>query len=103
MSKNIRTLYLYIISFITLGMMVIGFVSFVNGIASYAFPTVSGYYSYDDDEYFKYNDEYIQDKKDDKRESLRNTISSFAVIAIGTPLFVYHWKKASSLDTNKEV
>ncbi len=95
MSNNIRTLYLYLISFITLGMIVIGSISLVNGIASYAFPKVSSYYEYRDDLEYLYNPKYIQDKKEAQRDSLRNAISSVAVIAIGTPLFMYHWKRAS--------
>ena len=43
MSKNIRTLYLYVVSFITLCMMVGAFVGIVNTTVSYFAPNVSYY------------------------------------------------------------
>ncbi len=102
MSKNIRVLYIYIVSFITLGMIVIGSISFVNGVASYMFPKAYGYGSYAKDENFKYDTEYIQSRKNNQRDSIRNSISSLATVALGTPLFIYHSKKASTLTDSKE-
>lgn len=93
MTKNIRTIYLYLVSFITLGMMVMGIIYFVNSISNYAFPTVHSYYDYREDKDFKHNDEYIKSLNKEKRKALRNTISSVAVVAVAAPLYAYHSKK----------
>ena len=98
MSNNIRTIYLYIVSFISLVMIVGGIMSFVYSVVSYNYPVVSGYYSYKENEMFKYEDEYIEDKKQAERESLRNSILSVAVIGVGVPIHIYHWKKAKNVE-----
>ncbi len=94
MSKNIRVIYLYIVSFITLGMIVVGSIYFVNSISSYCFPVVSSYYSYKDDIDFMYNDKYIDSVKSEKRGALRNVISSIAIVGVSAPIYIYHSKKA---------
>lgn len=99
MAKNIRILYLYIVSFIALSMIVIGFISTVNAIASYCYPVVYYYYGsyYDSDDDYNYNynysEELARETRNEKRESLRQGISYSAVTVVGTCLFTYHWKK----------
>ncbi len=92
MSKNIRIIYLYLVSFIALGMIVIGFITTVNSVSSYFFPIVN-YYSYYGEDSYNYDEEIAIRTRNAKKESIKNAISSFTVIAIGTPLFIYHWKK----------
>lgn len=112
MSKNIRTLYLYIVSFIALSMIVGGIVSTVTAVASYNYPQVYYYYSdtkynydyneYDNKDYYSnsttqtqenYNQELLKRITTKKREHLRGIFSSVAVVIVGTPLFMYHWGK----------
>lgn len=101
MAKNIRILYLYVVSFIALVMIVVGFISTVNSIASYCYPVVYYYhsssYDYDDYKYTNYDNSYAEglarETRNEKRESLREGISYSAVTVVGTCLFVYHWKK----------
>lgn len=87
MSKNIRTLYLYIVSFIALGMIVIGFVCTVNACASYFFPVVN-YYDMSDSQ-----EEMLIRERNKKTESIKEAISSGTVVAIGIPLYLYHFGK----------
>lgn len=105
MATNIRIIYLYVVSFIALAMIVVGFVSTVNAIASYCYPVVyyygSSYYSDKDDYTYYYEDRYYEEElavetRNEKRESLREGISYFAVTAVGVCLFGYHWNKIQS-------
>ena len=101
MAKNVRILYLYIVSFIALVMIVVGFVSTINAITSYFYPVVyyygGNYYSDKDDYTYYSNDRYAEElareTRNEKRESLREGISYFSVTAVGSCLFAYHWKK----------
>ena len=95
MTNNIRTIYLYIISFITLGMIVGGIASVVNNITLYYYPTSyiffnehnSNDYIYD---YSESNEKKIQ-RENYKREKIKNTIVSVAVVIIGGIMYKYHW------------
>ncbi len=101
MAKNIRIIYLYVVSFIALVMIVMGFIFTVNAIASYCCPVVyyyGGNYYSDKDDYSYYSDtryyeELARETRNEKRESLREGISYFATLTVGTCLFTYHWKK----------
>ena len=97
MAKNIRIIYLYIVSFIALAMMVIGFIYTVNAIASYCYPVVyyyGSYYDYDEENYnYDYNEELARETRNEKRECLREGISYASVTVVGTCLFAYHWRK----------
>lgn len=101
MAKNIRIIYLYIVSFIALAMIVMGFVATVNAIASYCYPVVyyygDSYYSDKDDYSYNSDDRYYEElaieTRNEKRESLKEGISYCAVTIVGTCLFTYHWKK----------
>ena len=96
MAKNIRILYLYLVSLIALVMMVVGFISTVNRVASYYYPVVY-YYPYDkyDNNTYAYNyDEGLaRETRNEKRENIKEAISYSAVTVVGTCLFTYHWKK----------
>ena len=56
MTNNIRTIYLYIVSFITLGMIVGGIASIVNNVTSYYYPESYIFFSEDSS-----NSDYIYD------------------------------------------
>jgi len=92
MAKNIRIIYLYIVSFIALVMIVMGFISTVNAIASYCYPVVY-YYGNSYGDVDNYTEELAIRTRNEKRESLREGISYCAVTVVGTCLFTYHWKK----------
>ncbi|MDD2627705.1 MAG: hypothetical protein PHR25_01365 [Clostridia bacterium] len=94
MSKNIRILYLYIISFIALCMIVGGFIGTVNGIASYYHPSVYHYYTeYNNASDSTYKENYEIRKRNAKRDSIKESITTASIVVIGAPLFMYHWSK----------
>lgn len=91
MSKKIRIIYLYLVCLISLFLIVGGIVFTVNAVAQYFFPT-NYYYS---SSYYSYNERKIEEENT-KRANLRNAISSFALIAVSSPIFIYHWKKVEA-------
>lgn len=80
-SKDIRILYLYIISFIALLTIMFSVSSLVDNITRYAFPTD---YSFNQEtsEEVKYNYQI---------RTLRQIFTSGAIILIAAPLYLYHW------------
>lgn len=118
MSKHIRTLYLYIVSFVTLCMVVGSFIGIVNTTVAYIYPNVNyygGVYPMSDssvvssgtnvtttsstaienekkavEEYKKglANEELMQ-----KTRSLKSIFGAIAVLVVSVPLFIYHFGK----------
>lgn len=98
MSNNFRTIYLYIVSLITLGMIVGGIVSTVNNITSYFYPDSYVFFSetaYGFDDEYKYDYETAQNnlirRENYKNEKIKNTVVSVAVIVVGSIMYKYHW------------
>lgn len=96
MTNNVRTIYLYIVSFITLGMIVGGIASIVNNVASYYYPDAYIFFSEDSSDsdyiydYSETNERKIQ-RENYKSERIKNAIVSAAVIVIGAIMYKYHW------------
>ena len=101
MQSNFRIIYLYIVSLITLSMIIGGIVSAVYNIVSYIYPTSSVFYddqtssdySYnynDTDNYNSTTNKQIR-KNNYKREKIKNAVVSIAVIIVGGILYKYHW------------
>ena len=91
MSK-IRTIYLYLVCLITLFMAIGGFISGIHYIAECFFPT-----SYSDP--FKLSPSYTSGNsylENEKIRSAKASITSFALVAVACPIFMYHWKKVES-------
>ena len=98
MGNNVRTIYLYIVAFITLAMIVTGITSAVNNIASYFFPDAYVFfeddnnYSYTYDNYdYDYEEELEIERENYKTEKIKNTVVSLVVIIIGAIMYKYHW------------
>lgn len=96
MTNNIRTFYLYIVSFITLGMIIGGITSFVNNITLYYYPdsyiffnenSSNNDYIYD---YSESNERKIQ-RENYRSEKIKNSVVSVVVVAIGIIMYKYHW------------
>ena len=93
--NSIRTIYLYIVCFITLGMVVSGIASVVNNIASYYYPDSYVFFENKYDNYvYDYSEEEENEieKENFKNERIKNAIVSGAVIIIGGIMYKYHWK-----------
>ena len=105
MNNNIRTIYLYIVSLVTLGMIVGGIVSLVNNVSLYFFPDDIAFYqeesnqnyNYYDDYYNSYETDYTEaqeneiEKENYRTKQIKNATVSFAVIIIGVIMYKYHW------------
>lgn len=104
MANNFRTIYLYIVSLITLGMVVGGIISTVNNITSYFYPDSYAFFEQESGNTYIDDDDYEYDYDNDttennqvKRENYRNgkiknTVVSIAVAAVGGIMYKYHWK-----------
>ena len=79
-SKNIRTVYLYAVCFITLMMVIGGVIATVDAVATFYYPPTWG----------------------NQTDRMRNIINSIAVWAISAPIFTLHWWQALKL-RKKEV
>ena len=99
MKVSVRLIYLYLFSFVGLLIVVIGSVQLVNlGLKVFVFPE-SDRYDYTapaipgekiataDAEMMK-----NQAARDQKRNRQRDLANSIAMIAVGLPLYLYHWK-----------
>lgn len=105
MANNFRTIYLYIVTLITLCMIVGGIVSTVNYITSYFFPDSYVFFEEDNNDYsVDYNNSYnnyndyseqtnrLIKQNNYKKEQIKNAVVSIAVITVGSILYRYHWK-----------
>lgn len=112
-SKNVRTIYLYLVCLITLFLMVGGFISAIYEFSNLIFPT-SYYSTYSED--FKYDSEYKdltgqaaleyeQQYKEqwekekaaqllrERNRTIKDIIYSFAFVAVSLPIYAYNWRK----------
>ena len=102
MSNNFRTIYLYIVSLITLCMIIGGIVYTVNNITAYFYPdsyvffeeeTTNNYtnsYPVKEDDYNSERNKQIR-KDNYKKERIKNAVVSIAVITVGAIMYRYHW------------
>lgn len=100
MQINIRLIYLYLFSFVGLLVVVIGSVQLVNlGMKVFVFPE-SDKYEYmtpavmPDGEKGKIDEKQMQAQaaRDQRRNRQRDLSNSLAMIVVGLPLYLYHWK-----------
>ena len=102
-SKNIRTLYLYIISFLSLMAIIYSSVSLVEKITNYFYPVAyydsyNSYNTYDLNEKYTTQDEYnvISAKDTDKRnvqiQTIKDVFTDLAILLVATFIYSYHWK-----------
>jgi len=103
MTNSFRTIYLYIVSLITLSMIIGGIVSTVNNVTSYFCPDSyvffetekeTNTYNYDT----SYNNNDFETTRNNmirrdnyKKEKIKNAVVSIAVIIVGSIMYRYHW------------
>ena len=112
-SKNVRTIYLYLVCLITLFLMIGGFISAIYEISNLIFP--SSYYStyledikYDSEykdlegqEAIKYEQQYKEqwEKENaaqilrERNRTIKDIIYSFAFVVVALPIYAYNWRK----------
>lgn len=103
MKFNLRLLYLYLFSFVGLLIVVIGGIQMVNlGLKTFVFKDVDKYEiypSYPEKEGMAVeNVEEMQarQERESTRQKQREFSNSLAMITVGLPLYLYHWKTIQS-------
>lgn len=111
-SNNIRTLYLYIVSFLSLMAIVIGTVYLVERVTNYIYPVD---YAYDitlekiSPDTGAYPDQVnntptIEEQKANAQIStLRDIFTALAIILVSAPLYTYHWTMVQKERKREEV
>ena len=116
MKFNIRLIYLYLFSFVGLIVFVIGCVRLVDlGLKVIVFKNADIYVSYPVTPYKDVNDarskeqialENEQQQKfqveESKRNRQREVSSSLAMIIVGGPLYLYHWRSIQKENKNSQ-
>lgn len=99
MKLNIRVLYLYLFSFIGLLIVTFGSISIVDiGLKTYIFKEADRYEIYvpeikqEDQEQPSKEEIEERQNKELTRNRQRELSNAIAMIAVGTPLYIYHWK-----------
>lgn len=112
-SKNVRTVYLYLVCLITLFLAVGGIISAIYEAANFIFPT-SYYSTYQED--FKYDVEYenlteqakieyeqkykeqwekenVAQLLRERNRNIKDIIYSLAFVVVALPIYAYNWRK----------
>lgn len=100
MSK-LRSIYLYLVSFVSLMMIIMGVIFTVQNITDVMFPTNYYYEMYPAEKTGDLSEEEKQQYEENQKkyyentivESKKNVAKSVAVVVVALPTFVYHWRK----------
>ncbi len=103
MKLNLRLLYLYLFSFVGLLIVVIGGIQMVNlGLKTFVFRDVDKFEIYptipEKDGMLAEDPAVTQARQDREstRQKQREFANSLAMISVGLPLYLYHWKTIQS-------
>jgi glucan phosphoethanolaminetransferase (alkaline phosphatase superfamily) len=99
--NKLRNIYLYLVSFVSLMMIIGGLIFTVQNITDVIYPTNTYYEPYPVDkgntlteEEKKLNEEnkkkYDENRRMDSRKSVAKSV---AVVVVALPVFAYHWRK----------
>lgn len=99
---DIRTVYLYLVCFVSLMMIIVGGVEGVQAIGNYFYPQ-PGPYLYEPklkDSNFppEVIQQQIQEEKERQERQARynqfqRVLSSVALMGVGLPVYLYHWRR----------
>jgi hypothetical protein len=100
MSK-LRNLYLYLVSFVSLMMILMGIIFTVQNITDVMFPTnynyemispeKTGTLSVEEKKLYEENQKKLEENRN--IENKKNVAKSIAVVVVALPTFAYHWIK----------
>jgi hypothetical protein len=105
--RIVKIIYLYIFSFIGLVLIVIASVKLVNlGLKTFIFTEIDQYYMYPsakqastvkDSDYIEPDPEEVAafNRRQLKQQREREAADALAMLIVGTPLYLYHWKLAT--------
>lgn len=105
MKLNIRVLYLYLFSFVGLIIVVIGGITLVNlGLKTFVFKDADKYPVYTDmtlpkeEQGMNLEEQQKMQNAESMRQKQRELSNAIAMISVGIPLYLYHWKKIQKED-----
>lgn len=101
---DIRRIYLYLVSFATLMMMIVGTVQFLQGIVNITYPQPGPTYTElemkypPNDNIKKLNTEEIKERAAVERAQqryyeVRSMINNLILFLVALPVYLYHWRK----------
>ena len=98
---KLRNLYLYLVSFVSLMMILVGIIFTVQNITDVIFPTnyyyetlpteKTGNVSVEEQKNYEENQKRYEENRN--IESKKNVAKSIAVVIVALPTFAYHWRK----------
>lgn len=101
---DIRRIYLYLVSFATLMMMIVGTVQFLQGIVNISYPQPGPTYSEIEMKYSP-NDNVKKPTPEELKErataeraqqryyEIRSMINNLILFLVALPVYLYHWRK----------
>ena len=93
MSK-LRNVYLYLVSFVSLMMILMGIIFTVQNITDVVFPTNYYYEALPIEKTGSLSVEEQKNYEENRNiESKKNVAKSIAVVVVALPTFAYHWRK----------
>ncbi len=100
MKLNIKLLYLYLFSFVGLLITVFGSINMINvGLKTFVFRDVDKYEIYIDKESgLSVEEQQARQDRESDRQKQRELVNAISMLAVGAPLYLYHWKKIQSED-----
>lgn len=108
---DIRTIYLYLVSFATLIMLIVGAVEFLRAMVDYLYPEPPyipgpvemkerlerqvGPDGVVDEALVQAQIEFEREQAEERQRvwRIRRTISSLALILVAAPIYLYHWRR----------
>lgn len=102
---EMRTVYLYLVSFVTLMMVIIGGVQGIHAVGRFIYPPPDYGSSYIYEMKMKDTnlspemvqqqiaEEKVRQEQQRKYDQFQQVLSSVALIGVGLPVYLYHWRK----------
>ena len=114
---DLESVYLYLVCFIALILIIIGAVNLTQTAISSITPGYDYYGPYGPVEPTRelnqweerFGTDFIEEEKaryenlqeeNSRRRLIRDLVSSLAFLVIGSPVYIYHWRKVSKLENN---
>lgn len=97
MKFDVRFLYLYLFSFVGLFIMIIGSISLVDlGLKTYVFKLSERVYypepRVEGEQQLSVEELEARNKEEHSNQRKRQVSNSLAMIVVGAPVYLYHWK-----------
>lgn len=107
--SKLRSVYLYLVSFVSLMMILMGVIFTVQNITDVMFPTNYYYDTYpsekmegvSEEEQKIYEENQKRNYENNRMENKKSVAKSVAVVVVALPTFVYHWRKVEK-EKNEE-